>query len=207
MARKVKNDITGNRYGRLLVLKHIKEAKWKCQCDCGNIVIVKSSHLMGGSTKSCGCLKKEIQHGMAETRIYHIWENMVQRTTNPKATGYANYGGKGVHVCEEWLDFRKFMQWARYRYSDNLTIDRIDNTKGYTPDNCRWVTRAQQNLNMSRNVRISYKGQTKCMSEWASIYNINYKTLEYRIKHGWGVEKALSTPVKHVNKKNKEPML
>ncbi len=148
-------DITGERFG-LLVAKSIAgidrngDARWNCICDCGNITVAKYRHLICGEIKSCGCWKNAPKkHGMTvkgkRPRIYGIWEGMKQRCTNPNVDRYPRYGGRGIEVCQEWMnDFEAFYKWAMANgYADDLTIDRIDNDGNYTPDNCRWVTIAE----------------------------------------------------------------
>ena len=158
-----------------------------------------------GKTKSCGCLRKEnsakrlkqlnTKHGFGGTRIYKTWKNMIDRCENEANKSYNTYGKKGIKVCEEWHDVSKFLKWAkRNGYEDDLTIDRIDSTKGYCPENCRWVNRKVQNNNTSRNHFLSYKGKTQTLAQWAEEININYACLKSRINMGWSVEKALTTP-------------
>lgn len=162
-------DITGKKFGRLTVIgragydKH--GAIWKCICDCGRVKEISFRHIANGNTKSCGCLRKELdqirnkgadnpsyKHGGSHSRLYVIWSNMKQRCLNPNATEYSAYGGRGITVCSEWLhDFKLFQGWAlSHGYQDDLTIDRIDNDKGYSPDNCRWATKEQQYGNTQR---------------------------------------------------------
>ena len=158
-----KKDITGQRFGRLVILKRIKASEnngkydyCKCICDCGNEKIVRLGSLRNGSTKSCGCYNRDFhskvhtaeKHGMYKSRIYVTHRNMNLRCTNPKDKRYEHYGGRGIAVCDEWKDFEVFYEWAMENgYDDTLTIDRIDNDKGYYPENCRWVTRAENNKN------------------------------------------------------------
>ena len=160
-------DMTGQRFGRLSVLGRAGitpygEATWRCQCDCGGIVFVAGSSLRRGHTKSCGCLRDEIEskihstHRKTKTRLYNVWTHIIQRCYNPKHTAYKRYGGRGITVCDEWRnDFMKFYDWAiATGYDENAafhecTIDRIDNDKGYSPDNCRWADAKTQNANKS----------------------------------------------------------
>jgi len=142
------------KYNRLLVnstymCSKTKETFARCLCGCGNEKDIRLASLVIGHTKSCGCLKDEkvaqrmTKHGKYKDRIYRIWSGMVQRCTNKKSTNYKNYGGRGISVCDEWLLFDNF-------YKDmgddkkGLTLDRIDNDKGYTKENCRWATYSEQ---------------------------------------------------------------
>lgn len=152
-------DLTGKQYGRLRVVARAptvnKRTKWVCVCDCGKELEVEAYNLKTGHTTSCGCAKKEIAaklhttHGMRHTRLYRILHDMKNRCYRKSYHAFNHYGGRGITVCDEWLNsFEAFRDWALANgYADNLTIDRIDNDKGYSPDNCRWVTMAEQNRN------------------------------------------------------------
>lgn len=197
-------DLTGQRFGRLVAVKFAGHDKnrhrlWECQCDCGRTVNIDVNSLRSGKSKSCGCSRKGINktHGKSGSRIHKIWADMIQRTHNPNERCYVNYGGRGITVCDEWLTFEPFYLWAiQNGYAEGLTIDRIDNDKGYSPDNCRWVTRKVQGNNKRNNRRLEYQGQTKTLAEWAVQFGMKQETLANRLKLGWSIERALETPVR-----------
>ena len=159
-------DKTGQRFNRLVVLgdsgqRKFKAVVWLCQCDCGQKTFVDTKSLTTGNIKSCGCLQREAAsrmckeerttHGMTKTRLYRVWRSMKCRCLLKTNISYPYYGGRGVKICNEWLSFEPFMQWALSNgYKDNLTIDRIDVDDDYKPDNCKWSTMAEQNRNQRR---------------------------------------------------------
>ena len=199
-------DITGQKFGRLTALYRLHNTKgrvkWLCVCKCGNLVEVTSHDLQQNNTKSCGCLHTEIlvkrnkinaTHGQSHARIYRTWTNIRDRCYNNVNPNYNNYGGRGIAVCDEWKDnFQAFYDWSMANgYDDTLTIDRVDNNKGYEPNNCRWATQKQQARNRRSNRNYTINGETYCLSKWCEIYNINYQTAVYRLNHNWTIEKAL----------------
>lgn len=125
-------------------------------------------------------------HGMKKSKIYRVWSSMKERCYNKNNKRYKNYGGRCISVCDEWKkSFTDFYNWAQKNgYSDGLTIDRIDNNGNYCPKNCRWVTRKEQNRNYSKNHKITYNGETLCLSDMAVKYGVNRATVLFRIKSG-----------------------
>lgn len=194
-------NIKGDRYGRLTVLDRAENSKrgrtqWLCKCDCGRMTTVTTDRLRGGVTRSCGCLHNEViarvnyRHGesfhSANTRLYHIWINMRQRCSNPKNGSYMDYGARGITVCQEWDDYLAFKSWAEtHGYSNALTIDRIDNSRGYSPENCRWADHYAQNNNKRCNHAITFSGVTKNLSQWERKLRISKGAFgSYIAKHG-----------------------
>ena len=203
------NDITGVHFGRLTVLERagsdrLGNAMWRCDCDCGRHVIVSTHSLKRGHTKSCGCLQKAsvTTHRGTGTRLYRIWEGMKKRCYEKTHAHFKDYGGRGITVCDEWVkSFEAFRDWAlANEYRDNLTIDRKDNDGPYCPDNCRWATHKEQQNNMRSNRTITYKGETKTLTQWAELAGLNKKTLQYRLNNGWSVEQAITTPIRRTHK-------
>lgn len=189
----------GDKYGMLTVLSREPNDKsgtrWKCLCECGNETIVRGSNLLSGCIKSCGCKRKSmrITHGMTNTRLYHIWANMIQRCTNPNKPDYKYYGGRGITICDEWISsFQKFAEWAKdNNYDDTLTIDRINVNKGYYPDNCKWATKKEQANNTRTNCNITVNGITKTASEWSIETGESASVISERIRKGYKPEDAI----------------
>lgn len=204
-------DFTGQRFGRLTVLFKTGETKygkalWRCKCDCGNFKDTIGMSLKNGDVQSCGCLQKEVRksnalklkrekHGMANSRLYRIYHDMVSRCYGKSINGYENYGGRGISVCVEWLGedgFTNFMEWALANgYNDELTIDRLDSNGNYEPSNCKWSTRKQQANNTRTTIFLEYNGEKYSLSEWSERTGIRKGTIYARIRKGLSVEKAL----------------
>ena len=187
-----KLDLLNQKFGRLTVIKEAGKDKngrvrWKCLCDCGKITIVRRSSLQSGDTKSCGCLRAEktrkrlIKHEMCATPTYKSWECLKQRCNNKKDSAYKDYGGRGIKVCKQWLDFENFLADMGEK-PERLTIERRDNGKGYAPDNCYWATYKEQNRNRRDNRLIRYQGKTQCLSAWGEELQISDNILWKRLK-------------------------
>lgn len=210
MHTNVLQDIRGNRYGRLTVIDYVGKDKsnhsmWKCKCDCGNEIVTAGYRLKDRTCKSCGCYRVEFSrqkatiHGMAFTRLHKEWDEMKYRCSSQKRKGAHRYFGRGIKVCDEWINsFENFKEWALANgYDDSLTLDRIDNNKGYSPDNCRWADRIVQQRNKENNVVIEYEGVKKTLAEWAEDLGMNYGTLHSRLKRwNWDIEKAFKKPLR-----------
>lgn len=191
------NDLTGKMFGRLTVIEvaqtETRKTYWKCLCKCGNYKIARSDSLQCGAITSCGCLKaeqdrinliKNHSHKMSGTRLYNEWQRMKGRCLNKNNPDYMDYGGRGITICEEWKkDFSKFKEWAMENgYSDKLSIDRIDNNKGYSPDNCRWADDKTQANNRRSNIKVTIGTETKSLKQWCEMYGLDYSHIHYLVK-------------------------
>lgn len=193
-------DLTGQRFGRLIVIKRAENVKsrhiiWLCRCDCGKEVKTRWQPLLSGRTMSCGCYRKDIntKHGMSRTRLGRIWREMNARCYNENNNAFKDYGGRGIGVCKEWGDnVLAFCDWAdKNGYKDNLTIERVDVNGNYDPGNCKWVTMKEQENNRTNNRLITYNGKTKTAMQWSDELGVNYRNLLWRIYNGWPVGQAL----------------
>lgn len=176
---------------------HGKRA-WNCLCDCGKTSVVDTGKLTSGNTKSCGCNQhpgNSRTHGMAETATWNTWRNMRQRCENPKVPSYADYGARGISVCPEWGDFQTFLSDMGERPSKSHSLDRIDNSRGYSKENCRWATRKEQTRNKRNNVLITFNGETRVMTDWDAHMGWKPWTVGNRLSKGWTIEEALSIPL------------
>jgi len=204
-------DISGERFGRLLVLGLAGQRgvmySWYCACDCENVIEVRFSNLRGGGTRSCGCLSLEVKtkHGNARrcgwTGAYSTWKSMRGRCLNITNPGYHNYGGRGIRICDSWLNsFKSFLEDMGER-PDGLCIERIDNNGDYCPQNCRWANRKDQANNTRFNYLLEYNGLTMNMTQWAGNTGIKRHVIEGRIRLGWSIERTLTTPTANNVKK------
>lgn len=154
-------DLTGKRFGHLLVVRRLPKQpnrpyRWRCKCDCGKTVSVRGDVLRYGFTKSCGCLRvsngikrgrDSFKHGDSFTSEYSTWANMKDRCLNPNCQSFKNYGGRGITVCNRWLQYENFLADMGRKPSPAHSLDRINNDRGYSPSNCRWATQKEQTNN------------------------------------------------------------
>jgi len=204
----IRKDLTGLKFGRLSVIKKCGKDKfgnfmWLCLCKCGGKIEVNTSRLTQGITKSCGCLrseyvtKKDTKHNLCNHKLYRVWSGMKERCLSSNNKEYKDYGGRGIKICDEWLhDFLTFYNWCISNgYLEGLSIDRINNDGNYEPSNCRFADRKTQNNNKSNCRIIIFNGESKDLQQWCESTGINRYTLKSRLKRGWSVENALTTPV------------
>lgn len=183
-------DLSHEKFGRLTPMKPSRTVSgkyaWICKCDCGKYITVRTADLRRGHTQSCGCYQAEQvrTHGLSKTAPYHTWRKMVARCCDETDKDYSNYGARGITVCTDWLDYSKFYEWALQNgYKRGLTIDRIDNDKGYCPSNCRFITMREQERNKTNNIHVTYDGEEMLLVEFAERHNIPYTTVYWRYKH------------------------
>jgi hypothetical protein len=193
----------GDKYGRYSILGIFKEdGKYpkyaRAQCACGSAIrYVPVSALRNGQSKSCGCLHKErvTKHGAWNNPLFQVWKGMIDRCTNPNNKRYARYGGRGINVCDRWLDVNSFITDMTNGYEKGLQINRIDNNGNYSKDNCEWATTRSQTRNYSRNVVIEHNGKTLCAVDWAIETGIPAKVIYDRISSGWSKIDAITKPI------------
>lgn len=194
---------TGDKFGHLTIIndsidKINGDIYVMCRCDCGNIKRIRRRCLINGKTKSCGCevivRNKEVhtKHGMSHSKTYKSWLGMKQRCYNPNFADYHNYGGRGIKICDRWVhSFKNFLDdMGIMPDGDKITLERIDNNRGYYPDNCRWETLRNQQRNRRNNHRIDYNNESLTIVEWGEKLGIKPNTILTRIRRGWNIERA-----------------
>jgi len=214
-------DISGLRFGMLLVIgiydkRKGKKIRWICKCDCGNTSTPEAYSLMSKKTKSCGCYIREItrkrnitnnpvkygkenhgfKHGGPKLHPaeYQVWVDMRRRCYRVNHKSYKNYGGRGITICTEWLDnFPQFYADMGKRTSDQHSIDRRNNEKGYTPENCHWATIKEQLNNRRNTIFITANGRKQSLSAWSGEINVPYARLRARVRYGWSGEEIINT--------------
>lgn len=198
-------NLEGQRFGRLLALHYLSHpARWDCLCDCGTRVIVARHNLRAGSSRSCGCLRLELMskratiHGATKnkqrTRGWECWSGMMRRCYDPKHISYKHYGARGITVCERWHQAALFLH-DMGEPPKGLSLGRKDNNKGYILSNCQWETAKEQSNNTRGNVRLTYRGRTMTVSQWAEALKVPRQRLFKRLEYGWSVERTLTEPL------------
>mgnify|MGYP006988858809 CR=1 FL=1 len=221
-------DIIEKRFGKLTVIEHVENRNgfhfYKCQCDCGNTTIVSRSNLLGNKTSSCGCYKKQrikeshTTHGMSNTRFFGIWHGMKNRCYNSNSENYKDYGGRGITVCNRWLEsfenfrddmYDEYIEKSKIYGEENVSIDRIDNNKNYCKENCRWTTLIEQANNKRSNHYIEINDELYTLKNaWRryGVYNVGYNTVKSRISRGIDPYEAITTPVEDKYQKDIIPI-
>lgn len=205
--------VPGQRYGRLVCVKEVEPRISPngtrvrlvlCHCECGAIKIARLSTLRRGETSSCGCYEREVRsrnrdrttHGQSGSLTFHTWDAILQRCCNPRSKDYPRYGGVGITVCDRWRNsFEAFLEDMGERPSARHSIDRYPDQNGpYAPGNCRWATSKEQNRNRRTNVILTFRGESRCVVEWAELTEIPASAIYQRIRYGWQTKRILTTP-------------
>lgn len=201
-------DITHQRFNYLTVLGYAgsgrqSKAMWWCECDCGNITKLVGIEIRNGHTRSCGHCSlvhpgRTPTHGMTLTRAWSAWHRLKQRCLNPKKDNFEDYGGRGIKVCDRWLNsFENFYEDMGDPPSPQHTIERIDVNGDYCPENCKWLTMQEQQRNKRTAPQITFQGVTKPLITWCEELHLSYGTIYARIHHhGWTHEEALTIPLR-----------
>lgn len=206
-------DLSGQKFGKLTIISYHRasekerRALWLCQCECGNQTTTSGKMLRSGHTKSCGCLqsettaKRNFRHGFKKRNAedvtggaYECWCKIRQRCNNPNCDDYEGYGAKGIKVCDRWDVFENFLADMGSRPAPHLSIHRLKNELGYSPDNCIWADAIVQANNKTNNRRIDCFGKSQTASEWSRESGIHVQTILTRLKLKWPTELALTKP-------------
>lgn len=218
ISKRIEVARVGDRFGRLVVMQKVNRKLYRshvnsrpcfiCRCDCGKFKLILAASVVGGGTRSCGCLRREMtrkrmtQHGHAKrsghSREFNIWMGIKKRCYSQKNPSYKNYGGRGITMCQKWLfSFSAFLRDMGPIPSNRHSIERLDNDRGYDPGNCVWLLRSLQNRNRRTTVWIVVGGERKTLAEWCRKAGIAYGTYYARTRYyGWSVEDAVTTPTK-----------
>jgi len=209
---KQKVDYLNTKFGRYTVIKKLrgkgkKDSLWLCVCDCGNVREVMGGNLRRGTSKSCGCLQKELiakrtlTHGLSNTAEYYSYQSMKSRCYNEKTKEYPNWGGRGIVVCPRWLEgFENFFKDMGERPTSEHSLDRIDVNGNYCKENCRWGTDEQQHRNMRTNNWVEYEGEKLVVMDWAKRFGIPQATLDQRLRRGHDIKYVMDFSKNPLNK-------
>jgi hypothetical protein len=201
-------QLSGMTFERLTVIRRDPsvygagtKSKWICQCICGSTVSVIGRDLVRRNTRSCGCLRAEIQrtlprkHGLSKHPLYAKWAEMIRRCHAPQCHTFPSYGGRGIRVCSRWREsLQSFIDDMGLPPSRQHSIDRINNDGDYEPGNCRWATSSQQGRNTRANRTLTLDGEAHCISEWSEITGLQRSCIGSRLRRGWSVRRTLTTP-------------
>lgn len=214
-------DLTGQKFGLLTVTRLATQngwrRQWECLCECGCTTLANPSDLKRHDKRqkrSCGCLyavaarNRKPKHGMYGTPTYICWKTMRARCNYSGDIGFANYGGRGITICERWNEFKNFLEDMGERPGKKMTVERKDTNGNYCKENCLWATYKTQERNRRNNRRITFNGQTKCLEEWANEIGVTHGTLSDRLKRGWSLDEAFTkSPLGHHRNKRSNVML
>lgn len=202
-------DISGQRFGLWTALRQSEDRLYdgvrahECVCDCGTTRIVATNRLINGSTKSCGCMALKMsaianrKHGLSKHRLQGTWRSMKERCYNPNAENYARYGGRGIAVCDRWRNsFEAFVLDNEALALPGLTLDRRNNSQGYSPENCRWISRIGQANNRDNNMVLTCNGRSQTCAQWAREIGMAEQVVRKRVQAGWSDEEAILTPLR-----------
>lgn len=199
-------DFNNKRFGRWLVLEDFIMVKrnvyCRCVCDCGVIKTVRKSSLYCGDSVSCGCFNKEVisitnsKHRLSDHPLYDTWALMIRRCHDVRHKNFSTYGGRGIFVCMRWMfSVKNFIDDMDNKPSKDYSLDRIDNKKGYSKQNCKWSTQTEQCRNKRSNRIVEFNGKKQCLSSWCEELNIPYHRTKDRLhKFGWSTEDAFNIP-------------
>jgi hypothetical protein len=202
------SGLEGLRSGRLTIKKRVGRSDdgydwlWLSVCDCGRKKKIRGRSLTKSNpTLSCGCLQKEQAsdanrtHGGSGSPEYKVWSGMRTRCTNPKQASFKDYGKRGINVCERWKDFSKFLEDMGLRPTPKHTIERVDNDKGYGPDNCKWLPKKDQGKNKTTTQWVTYRKERRTLAEWCDLLDLPLTTIRMRLWRGWAVSEAFEFPI------------
>lgn len=200
-----RRDLTGRTFGKLTVVSRSYDSSnritsYQCRCSCGSVIVVRHGNLQNGHTKSCGCILKDKSTTIClptnrNHELHCVWRAMLRRCSNPNTKGYKNYGGRGIHVSDEWHTFENFLSDMGERPTRKHTIERKNNDGNYERGNCVWATRKDQANNSRRNHTLTVGKQTRTISQWSDVVGIAPRAILHRIERGWSEEKSVMTPL------------
>lgn len=195
------NDLSGNKYGRWLVLCFLYKKKngpyFKCKCECGAEKPVNYYKLLSGESKSCGCYKKDQTskakktHGLSKSKFYAAWNDMMMRCYNPKRDRYKSYGGRGIKVCKRWHSFPNFVKDMYPSWENGLSLERNRVNGMYRPSNCCWIEPERQHYNKTNSRFITIDGVSKTVPEWSKVHGLNKKAVYARLYAGWSDRESI----------------